>query len=42
MVPPDLTSIRVLVVDDDPGSREAVRVLLEQVGAQVDDGGVGR
>jgi signal transduction histidine kinase/CheY-like chemotaxis protein len=31
-----LASLRVLVVDDDPGSREAVRVLLEQVGAQVD------
>jgi signal transduction histidine kinase/CheY-like chemotaxis protein len=31
-----LASIRVLVVDDDPGSREAVRVLLEQVGAQVE------
>jgi signal transduction histidine kinase len=30
-----LASVRVLVVDDDPGSREAVRVLLEQVGAQV-------
>lgn len=30
-----LASIRVLVVDDDAGSREAVRVLLEQVGAQV-------
>jgi CheY-like chemotaxis protein len=34
--PDRLASIRVLVVDDDPGSREAVRVLLEQVGAQVD------
>ena len=31
-----LASIRVLVVDDDAGSREAVRVLLEQAGAQVD------
>jgi CheY-like chemotaxis protein/nitrogen-specific signal transduction histidine kinase len=30
-----LSSIRVLVVDDDAGSREAVRVLLEQVGAEV-------
>jgi signal transduction histidine kinase len=30
-----LTSVRVLVVDDDPASREAVRALLEQVGAQV-------
>jgi signal transduction histidine kinase/ActR/RegA family two-component response regulator len=30
-----LASVRVLVVDDDPGSREAVRVLLEQVGAEV-------
>jgi CheY-like chemotaxis protein len=30
-----LGSVRVLVVDDDPGSREAVRVLLEQLGAQV-------
>jgi signal transduction histidine kinase/ActR/RegA family two-component response regulator len=30
-----LAAIRVLVVDDDPGSRETVRVLLEQVGAQV-------
>ena len=34
--PERLASIRVLVVDDDPGSREAVRVLLEQVGAQVE------
>ena len=33
--PDSLASIRVLVVDDDAGSREAVRVLLEQVGAQV-------
>jgi CheY-like chemotaxis protein len=31
-----LASIRVLVVDDDPGSREAVRVLLEQAGADVE------
>ena len=30
-----LAAVRVLVVDDDPGSREAVRVLLEQVGASV-------
>ena len=30
-----LSSVRVLVVDDDAGSREAVRVLLEQAGAQV-------
>ena len=30
-----LSSVRVLVVDDDTGSREAVRVLLEQAGAQV-------
>ena len=30
-----LSSLRVLVVDDDAGSREAVRVLLEQVGADV-------
>jgi CheY-like chemotaxis protein len=30
-----LAAIRVLVVDDDPGSRETVRVLLEQIGAQV-------
>jgi len=30
-----LASVRVLVVDDDPESREAVRVLLEQVGAEV-------
>jgi signal transduction histidine kinase/ActR/RegA family two-component response regulator len=30
-----LASLRVLVVDDDPGSREAIRVLLEQVGADV-------
>ena len=30
-----LASVRVLVVDDDAASREAVRVLLEQVGAQV-------
>ena len=34
--PEQLASIRVLVVDDDAGSREAVRVLLEQVGAQVE------
>jgi signal transduction histidine kinase len=32
---PQLAAIRVLVVDDDPASREAVRVLLEQVGAEV-------
>ena len=31
-----LASIRVLVVDDDPGSREAVRALLEQAGADVE------
>ena len=30
-----LLSVRALVVDDDVGSREAVRVLLEQAGAQV-------
>jgi CheY-like chemotaxis protein/two-component sensor histidine kinase len=30
-----LASVRVLVVDDDPDSREAVRALLEQVGAEV-------
>jgi CheY-like chemotaxis protein len=30
-----LSSVRVLVVDDDAGSREAVRVLLEQAGAHV-------
>ena len=30
-----LVSVRALVVDDDVGSREAVRVLLEQAGAQV-------
>jgi signal transduction histidine kinase len=33
--PTPLASVRVLVVDDDPASREAVRALLEQVGAQV-------
>ena len=33
--PTPLVSIRALVVDDDAGSREAVRVLLEQAGAQV-------
>jgi CheY-like chemotaxis protein/two-component sensor histidine kinase len=33
--PERLGSIRILVVDDDPASCEAVRVLLEQVGAQV-------
>jgi CheY-like chemotaxis protein len=33
--PDPLTAVRVLVVDDDQGSREAVRVLLEQAGADV-------
>jgi signal transduction histidine kinase/CheY-like chemotaxis protein len=32
---PSLASLRVLVVDDDPDTREAVRRLLEQAGAQV-------
>jgi CheY-like chemotaxis protein len=32
---PPLASVHVLVVDDDPASREAVRALLEQVGAEV-------
>jgi signal transduction histidine kinase/ActR/RegA family two-component response regulator len=33
--PVSLAGLRVLIVDDDSGSREAVRVLLEQVGAEV-------
>ncbi len=32
---PSLASLRVLVVDDDPDTREAVRLLLEQAGAEV-------
>jgi signal transduction histidine kinase len=32
---PSLASVRVLVVDDDPDTREAVRRLLEQAGAEV-------
>jgi signal transduction histidine kinase len=36
---PSLASLRVLVVDDDPDTREAVRRLLEQAGAEVASAG---